>query len=146
MVEDINNYIEKRYYKEVNWYDKKATYYKKWTQFFNIVTIFMGALTPIFAALNYQIATIIFAAIVTISLGLLKFYKCEEHWHNYRTICETLKKEENYFKYRINGYSTVQEPERLFVERVESLISRENTLWSSTIKATVKTDSSEKKE
>jgi len=146
MVEDINEYIDKRYNSQVKWYDTKATYYKKWTQFFNVITIFFGALTPILAALDYRIITIFLASVVTISLGLLKFYKCEEHWHNYRTTCETLKKEGNYFRYRINGYSTVQEPEKLFIERVESLISRENTLWSSTIKSTTKMDPSEKKE
>jgi hypothetical protein len=146
MVEDIEEYIENRYKSQVQWYDKKAIYYKFCTQIFNVITIFFGALTPIVAALDHRIITIILASIVTISLGLLKFYKCEEHWHNYRTTCETLKKEENYFKYRINGYSTAQEPEKLFVERVESLISRENTLWSSTIKATEKNVLPEKRD
>lgn len=146
MVEDISNYIENRFRQEVKWYDKKAIKNKNCAQIFNVITIFCGALTPIFAALDYQIITIILASIVTISFGLLKFYKFEEHWHNYRTICETLKKEENYFTYRTQGYSTTQEPEKLFVERIESLISRENTTWSSIIKTTSKKDLSEKKE
>lgn len=134
---DINEYIENRFKPQVEWYDKKATKNKRCAIIFNVITIVVGALTPILAALNFQIFTIIFSAIVTILLGVSKFCKFEEHWHNYRTTCETLRKEEYYFKYQTSCYSTVQEPEKLFIERIESLISRENTLWLDTVKTTV---------
>ena len=134
MVVDINGFIETRLKPQIDWYDKKSIRNKQLTYFFNIITIFCGALTPIFAAIDFKVLTIIFGAVVAISLGLLKFCKFEEHWHNYRTTCETLRKEEIYFKFASDVYANAINPQQLFIERVESLISRENTLWLCTVK------------
>jgi len=135
MVREINDFINTRLKPQIEWYDKKSLTNKKWTYFFNIVTIVCGAATPIFAAIDFKVLTIVFGVIVAISLGILKFCKFEEHWHNYRTTCETLKKEEISFKYRTDIYSQSSDLEQLFIERVESVISRENTLWLCTVKA-----------
>jgi len=43
--------------------------------------------------------------------------------------CETLKKEIHYYNAKLHDYAYSEDPESLFVGRVESLISRENTLW-----------------
>jgi len=136
MVEDINHYIENQFKQQVEWYDKKSIKNKNYSIFFNVITIFCGALTPILAAIDFKDLTIVFGVIVAISLGILKFCKFEEHWHNYRTTCETLRKEEFYFKYGADVYANANNPEKLFIERVESLISRENTMWLSTVKQT----------
>jgi hypothetical protein len=63
-------------------------------------------------------------------MGISNFGKFEEKWQNYRTTCELLKKEQYYFKSRINDYKTAEFPEELFVERIESLISVEHTKWA----------------
>ena len=55
-----------------------------------------------------------------------------ENWITYRTTCETLRKEINFYEASIQGYDAVADKEALFVERVESLISREHTLWVTT--------------
>lgn len=48
---------------------------------------------------------------------------------NYRTISETLKKEKRFYDAGIYEYGETADKEKLFIERVENLISRENSLW-----------------
>ena len=69
------------------------------------------------------------AALVAISTAALKTFKYQENWISYRTTAETLKKEIHFYEATIQGYENVEDKEALFVERVESLISRENTFW-----------------
>ncbi|MBC8490435.1 MAG: DUF4231 domain-containing protein [Bacteroidetes bacterium] len=77
--------------------------------------------------------TIIFSACVAAGLGILKFCKFEDLWHNYRTTCETLKKEMAHYKMQTDVYNSADDSDKLFVERVESIISKENIKWVSTI-------------
>lgn len=69
------------------------------------------------------------AIIVAISTSALRAFKYQENWINYRTTSETLKKEIHFYEAGISPYDNAKDKETLFVERVESLISRENTLW-----------------
>ena len=140
MAIDINAFIKERFDPEVKWYDDKSIRYKNFTFLFNIITIVLGAMTPILAATDQKVATIICGVVVAISIGLLKFCKFEELWFSYRTTCETLKKEGNFFRFRADVYADAKNPEQLFIERIESLISRENTQWLCTVKPAQKKD------
>jgi|WetSurMetagenome_2_1015567.scaffolds.fasta_scaffold858746_1 hypothetical protein len=138
---EFNDYRENRYYAEIGWYNQKALKYKILFYSFQIAVIVTSALTPILAILELKWITAIIAAIVAILTSLLQFLKLQENWINYRTTCETLRKEEYYFNASLSDYKEVKNKEELFVERVEALISRENTLWLS-----VSSKSDEKKE
>jgi len=69
------------------------------------------------------------SVLVAILTSVLKSFKYQENWINYRNTCETLKKEYYYYEAEIHQYGESEDKEALFIERVESLISRENTLW-----------------
>jgi len=69
-------------------------------------------------------------AIITAILGLYKF---QENWIAYRTTCESLRHEKYLFLTECEPYDG-DAPFKLFVQRVESLISKENTKWSDNIK------------
>lgn len=129
--EDFKKYLKERYETQVRWYDKKSVFNKRLNYILSITVIFLAAITPIFAALNFKILTIIFAALVSIGTGIITFCKFDEHWQNYRTTCESLKKEKDYYNHKINDYKNAEDPEKLFINRVSSLISKENTEWSS---------------
>ena len=73
------------------------------------------------------------SVLVAILATSLKTFKFEENWINYRTTCETLKKEVHFYYARIGEYEDSEDKEALFVKRVEALISRENTLWLTTV-------------
>lgn len=128
---DFDKYLKERYEDQVKWYDNKAVYNRKLADKLQYSVILLAAITPVFAALNFRWPTIVSSSLIAAITGILKYGKFEDLWHNYRTICETLKKEKQYYDFRLGCYQDANKPEKLFVDRVESLISRENTIWSS---------------
>jgi len=107
---------------------------KRLTYLFQIPIITMAAITPVFAALEYKALTIIFSACVAAGFGVLKFCKFEDLWHSYRTTCETLKKEMVHYEMQTDVYDSADDSDKLFVERVESIVSKENVKWVTTVR------------
>lgn len=135
----FDEYVKNRYEYEVMWYDQKSIRNKRISYVLRLITLCLSSIVPVIAALQLEFngliyATIFISAIVAIATGLIGYGKFEELWHSYRTTCETLKKELNYYKCRCGEYCEANDPERIFVERVESLISKENTEWVAMIK------------
>ena len=125
----FEKYLIERYQNQVTWYDKKSIHNQKWAKRYRVAIIVIAAITPVLAALELKWLTIISSALVAVMVGVLQYCKFDEHWHNYRMTCETLKKEKVLFDYRISPYDKAEEPKGLFIERVESLISKEHTRW-----------------
>lgn len=128
----FNGYLESRYRKETDWYDKKAIVNHRMYQIFQWTAIILSAFTPVLIVIGDGLvrwSAVAIAVLVAISTAALKTFKYQENWINYRTTCETLRKEYHFYEAGIQGYEGVEDKEALFVERVESLISRENTLW-----------------
>lgn len=131
-VQEFERYLKERYYPQVEWYDKKAMWNQKVYRFLQWGIIILAAITPVFIALTETLGKalpIVLSSLVAISSASLKAFKYQENWINYRTTCETLRKEIHYYNARIDDYSNADDPMGVFVKRVESLISRENTLW-----------------
>jgi len=130
--DQFDNYLDTRYKKEIDWYDEKAIWNQKAYQGFQWAAIVLSALTPVLILVDIgptKWFAIAIAAMVAISTAVLKTFKYQENWMNYRTTCETLRKEYYFCEAGIQGYENVQDKQALFIERVEALISRENTLW-----------------
>jgi len=127
--EEFDKYCTERYSPAITWYDKKAGKYKSLYYWFQTILIVLSALTPVFTVLTLTVVATITGSIVAILASLIKFMKLEEHWRNYRTTCETLKKEQYLFNASLADYKNNKNNYSVFVNRVESLISRENTLW-----------------
>jgi hypothetical protein len=128
--QEFERYLKERYFPQIDWYDKKAKQNKRIYIVFQWILIILSAATPIIIALDLaKPIPIIISAIVAILTTGIKTFKFQENWINYRTTCETLKKEIHFYKACIDDYASVKDKEAKFVERVESLISRENTLW-----------------
>lgn len=128
----FDDFLNNRYWKEVNWYDRKANLNHRAYQIFQWTAIILSAFTPILIVVGdgpIRWFAVVIAVFVAISTAALKVFKYQENWISYRTTCETLKKEYYFYEADIHGYEGVEDKEALFVERVESLISRENTLW-----------------
>lgn len=128
----FEEYLKSRYRKETNWYDKKAIRNHRAYQFFQWSAIVLSASTAVLVVIgdgSFKWIAVVIAVLVAISTAALKTFKYHENWINYRTTCETLRKEYHYYEADIHGYGEAEDKEALFVERVESLVSRENTLW-----------------
>jgi hypothetical protein len=103
---------------------------------FQLAVIILAAITPVLVAIEdgqvIHWSAVFIAALVAIGTSILKTFKYQENWINYRTTCETLRKEIHFYKAGLGDYRGSEDREALFVERVESLISRENTMWLTT--------------
>lgn len=133
--ERFQKYLKDRYEDQVNWYSTKASKNKNYYYIFQWIVIVISAAIPVLVATlpkKLNLITIILSIILAIGTTALKTFKFQENWINYRTISETLKKERHFYDAELDAYSGASDKEALFVERVESLISRENSLWVTT--------------
>jgi len=130
--DQFEDYLKSRYRKETNWYDRKAIRNHRAYEFFQWIAIVLSASTAVLVVIGdgpLKWIAVVIAVLVAISTAALKTFKYQENWISYRTTCETLRKEYHYYEAGIHGYEEAEDKQALFVERVESLISRENTLW-----------------
>jgi hypothetical protein len=141
--EAFNRYLKERYQGELRWYDKRSARNKRIYYWVQSVVIGLAAITPAFAGTGLAKTgehvwaiwlTMVCSILVAIGTALLKTFKFQENWLNYRTTAETLKKEMVSFDTETGDYLGLDVVDRraLFVERVEAVISRESTLWLTT--------------
>lgn len=128
---EFEEYLTGRYCKEIEWYDKKAILNNYAYKILEFTLIVLSAITPVLIVIGGGLLewALVLSVLVTIETSVLKVFKFYENWINYRTTCETLKKELHYYKAKIDDYKDVEDPEAMFVNRVEALISREHSLW-----------------
>lgn len=130
---DFEKYVNGRYQDQVDWYDRKAQVVKKQYTLVRYGLIFLAALTPILIAVGgmptpWGWAAIIVSALVAIGTAVLRTFKYEDPWRHYRSVCESLRKEIHFYQWGVDPFEKTDNPQRLFVSRVESLISRHNTI------------------
>ena len=137
----FNEYVTNRYEEEIAWYEKRAAYYKQWYNACQWAVLILSASLPVLTLLlnddkggDYKFLIAFMGIILAVGTAALKTFKFQENWLNYRTTAETLKKEKYFYSARIAGYEKSDNREALFIKRVESLISRENTIWFDTQK------------
>lgn len=133
---EFDAYVQGRYQDQIQWYNSRSLHNQRCYRTYQWILNIFSALTPVLLAIDFCLdnslwrwSTLISAIIVALSSSVLKIFKYQENWIDYRTTCETLKKEIYYYRARAQEYAEAEDCERLFVERVESLISRENTIW-----------------
>lgn len=131
----FTEYLTDRYQDQINWYSDKASKNKVFYQCFQWSVIVLSAAVPVLVASmpeEYQWFTVSVAIVLAIGTAALKTFKFQENWINYRTVSETLKKEKHFYDAGLDDYTNIDDREALFVERVESMISRENSMWVTT--------------
>ena len=99
-------------------------------------------MTPVLIAISFgssqhsdlkwvAVAIAVIVAIVTASIRIFKYY---DKWITYRTTCEALRQEIHFYRAEVGEYAISEDKKAVFVQRVESLISQENTLWLTVVK------------
>ena len=127
---NFKEYLEKRYFDQMNYYKKVSTNYQNKYRRIQWVLIILSTLTTIMAALpnefNLKYAIVISAAIVTVLTSALKTFQYQELWVNYRSTREQLKPELYFYQFNIGDYSQPGiDKEALFVSNVESILNKE---------------------
>lgn len=130
----FNEYLEKRYYDQLSYYEKSSGRNQKKYKNFQWVLIILSALTPVLAALNedfkLQFLVVVVSAIVAILTTGLKTFQYQELWANYRATCEQLKPEIHYYNFNVGPYGTEGvDKEALFISRVETILDKERQGW-----------------
>lgn len=131
-------YIEQRLQDQINWYGKKSQTNQKKFKALRFTEIVAAALIPFLSAFSIAhpaIATFltitvgILGIVIAVIAGLLSLGRYQEIWVEYRTICESLKKEKYLFETKVEPFNE-DNAFNLLVQRAETLISKENTNWA----------------
>lgn len=85
-------------------------------------------LSIVFEDIWIRICIAILGAIVIISTGIISICQFRKNWIEYRATAESLKHEKYMFKTKTGFYSK-GDVFPLFVERIETLVSKEHTDW-----------------
>ena len=136
-----DEYIKDRVDDQIAWYDRKSGSNKKWFIIFQITTLVASASVPVFAIFSGDMWARVFVAILgsaaAITTGIVSLYQFREHWIEYRTTAESLKHEKYLYQTSTDPY-VGDGAFSVLVERVEALVSQENTAWQQRLKTNKK--------
>ena len=127
-------YIEERLNDQINWYDLKSIKAQKYYKSLKRIEIILSSSIPLLVGFITEakiwISIVGFIGVViTATEGWLHISKYHENWIEYRSICETLRHEKYMYLTRTGVYDS-ENPFSVLVERVESIISKENVNWA----------------
>lgn len=134
---DEQKYVQDRLNDQIEWYDAKSIKNQRSFKFLQIVVIVVSATIPFLAGFSHiskflVIAIGVAGVVVTVSTGLLALFRFQENWIQYRTTCESLKHEKYLYDARTGPYDR-EDAFAVLVQRVENLISKENSSWTSSM-------------
>ena len=128
-----NNYLEDRLEGQRKWHSDKASLNKNRYQLVEMITIIAGATIPVINVIDFEfinepsirILSALIGAIIVVAAGLSKLFKFQENWINYRTLSETLKREQEFYRYEVGDYDARSDQKRLklLVQRVENILA-----------------------
>src|SRR2546430_12533494 len=127
-------YIEQRLSDQINWYDRKSGTNQCWFKRLRFAEIVAASTIPFlsgFAGDSFSIKIAIGAlgVLVAVVASLLGLLQLQEHWIEYRATAESLRTEKFLFLTQTEPYDK-DDAFHLLVQRVEALLSKENTDWA----------------
>ena len=129
-------YLDKRVNDQIDWYGKKSAWNKRWFLRLRIAETILALLIPFITAfinedrLELKITVGMLGVIVAASASIVTLYKLNENWIQYRSVCESLVHEKFLYITQSGPYKDGNSFP-VFVEVIESYISKENTQWAS---------------
>ena len=137
------DYLKNRLEDQITWYNSKSLKNQRMFRGLQLVTIVSAACIPFFTgylseAIYIKYVVGILGVLVAVLTAINSLYKFPENWIAYRTICESLIHEKYLYMTSSKPYHG-KESFNVLVQRVEMLISKENSSW---VKLTKKTEDS----
>jgi hypothetical protein len=130
------DYLSQRLDEQYNWLEKKAAWNQSRYKHLRMVEIAAAALIPALVALGLtgragEVASALLGIVIALSAGAMSLFKFHEKWVQYRSTAEQLKHERFLYDTQTGPYAG---PERYaaLVERVESILMKENAAWAKT--------------
>jgi hypothetical protein len=149
---DEKEYRESRLDNQIGWYDRKSGRHKRLYMLFKVLEVIFAASIPVLLAVSELFDDVpdlplvlrglaaAFGAGVAILSGVLGIGKFQENWMAYRTTCEMLRHEKYFYEMGCGPYKDPAGRVCLLVQRVEELISQENTNWQQHMEEAKKND------
>lgn len=119
---------------QIEWYDRRSRFCKRWYLRLKVVQIVTAAAIPVLATAWPEKAWIggALGASIVVLEGLQQLFQLHSNWTQYRSTCENLRHEKYLWMAHAGPYARSERPDGLLAERVEGLVSQEQTAWSST--------------
>jgi len=138
---DEAQYIAERVDDQIGWYDRKSKSSQCWFKWLRGIEILSAAAIPLIAGFAKDPFPVtltlgLLGALIAVISSVVSLNQFQENWTEYRTTCESLKHEKFLFLTNAEPYHE-EDPFRLFVQRVESMISKENSAWSQYTQAAI---------
>jgi hypothetical protein len=115
------------------WYGARARHNRAWYTALKTTQMVVAAAIPVVsvaASGNPQRWTsAILGALIGVLEGVIQLGQYQQNWWLYRATREALKREEFLHSAKAGAYSDVPDPDKLYVERSDAIISGENTKW-----------------
>ena len=130
-----NQYFKNRVDNQIDWYDSKSKNSQNKYKLYSYIIIGASVAIPFFTNLAIDTFCIkvfvsILGAATALSQGIINLNDYNTNWVEYRTVCETLKKEKYMYIARAGVYQNKESRFSYFAERIESIISQENLNWA----------------
>jgi hypothetical protein len=122
---------------QLAWYSLKARAARTTFKRIKMIEIVAAALIPFLTGQPWPGVAYIVGALgvlITVLEGILHLNQYQEHWSDYRNTAESLKHEKFLFLANAGPYANVPDPRIVLAERVEALISQENTQWQTVLR------------
>ena len=133
---NAEEYLRDRVQDQIDWYDSKSGSNQRWFKRLRLTEIGAAATIPLLSGYISQYGFLtavvgILGAAVAVIAGALGLYQFENHWIEYRSTAESLKKEKILFLTGSEPFNRADDENyRLLVQRVESAVSQQNTNWA----------------
>ena len=129
------DYMTQRVDDQVSWYERKSASAQRWFKRLRWIEIVFAAAIPVLAAYSdtepARVTLAVLGALVVVLASLLSLGRYQENWIEYRAACESLRREKYCYLTEVEPYdSSAEEKFALFVQRIESLLSKENSQWA----------------
>ncbi|MDH3694537.1 MAG: DUF4231 domain-containing protein [Gammaproteobacteria bacterium] len=128
-------YIEQRVDDQILWYSNKSGWNQKVYKRLRVLEIVCAASIPFLVShvtaetVTLKVVVGVLGVCVAVVSGAVALYKFHENWVQYRSTSESLKHEKFLFLTKTEPYD-IDESYPLFVQRIEFIISNENSNWS----------------
>ncbi len=133
-------YLKNRLDDQIDWYDRKSIQNQKTYKMLQLILIVSAASIPFISGyvdklvyLQYLLGAI--GVLIAAITAIISLYKFQETWTAYRTTCESLRHEKYLYLTKSNPYIG-KNAFNLLVQRVEMLISQENSSWAEIMQKT----------
>lgn len=117
---------------QIGWYDRKSTVNQRRFKLLKGITIVSAAVIPVLSTgpvpYGREIAGGL-GILIAIVEGLQQLNQYHSNWTNYRATAEALKHEKYLFLARAGPYLGAATPFAMLAERIEALVSQENSKW-----------------